>query len=512
MIFRKPYAFLIKYFRLINLLLSFLLIYIVHRLNLLRVIINKVYLGKATNYSNLRSMYVNFIFYLVIVLTVLVLIIIIHLLKRKKKPYNDYLFNVIYLVIIFIYLLSVSSLFVSMDGAIIEQTTLKLYTDISLLIIIPLFYFIIKYILIAIGFNIKKFNFTKDLIELKEEANDDEEVEVIFGKNTYKYKRFIRKKVRELKYYFLENKLFISIILGVALLVLIIVSFNANLFKSNSVNVKTTFSASGFNYRVIDCYETSNNLVGKNILKDYKFVISKVNIKNLSTEPKQVDLKKIRLIYGNDYVYATSYYNKYFVDLGYPYDNSDITSDNDGDYLLIFKVPSEYKSNNYKIKFYNGLFYDEDDINGSYKTVKIKAKKIDIAKSIVNFDLKNTIRFKENLGNSNLVINDYKINSVFIDGSNSSVVKPVDINSTLLILDYKMVIDENYLKQKKDFFNKFITVTYNVGENKKEFNNVVVSEITDNTVLLSVPLEVASADNLSLNIIFRDKKYVLKLK
>ena len=38
--------------------------------------------------------------------------------------------------------------------SIVEQTTLKVYTDISFLVIVPLFYFILKHVLISIGFNV----------------------------------------------------------------------------------------------------------------------------------------------------------------------------------------------------------------------------------------------------------------------------------------------------------------------------------------------------------------------
>ena len=131
MIFKKPYAFFIKYFRLINLLLSTLLIYLGYRLNLLRNVMNDIYMGRVTNYSTLRSDYIGFKMYFLIFLIIAILFVIILLLKRKKKPLHDYLYNVIYLVFVFVYLLSVSSLFLTLDETIVEQTSLKLYTDIS---------------------------------------------------------------------------------------------------------------------------------------------------------------------------------------------------------------------------------------------------------------------------------------------------------------------------------------------------------------------------------------------
>ena len=260
MVFKKPYAFFIKYFRLINLILSLLLIFITYKLNLLRQVVNNIYLGKVVNYSTLKSDYIGFRMYLLLFIVIAILVSIILLFIKKKKPLYDYLYCVIYLVFVFIYLISVSNLFLTLDESIVEITTLKLYTDISFLIMIPIIYFLIKYIMIVIGFNLKKFNFSKDIIELKQDEKDNEEVEVIFDKNTYKYKRGIRRWFREFRYYYLENKFLINIILCVVVGVIFISVFSVNMFNSNRVSVGRSFNAGTFNYKVGNVYETEYDL------------------------------------------------------------------------------------------------------------------------------------------------------------------------------------------------------------------------------------------------------------
>ena len=157
MVFRKPYAFFIKYFRIINLILNVLIVFLIYKLNLIHSVINDIYYGRITNFSNTETTYIGFIMYFLIFLISLIIVIIILTLKRKDKPFKDYLFNIIYNVFIIAYLFAVSNLFLTLNETVVEQTTLKLYSDISLLILIPIVYFFIKYLLIIIGFDLKKF-------------------------------------------------------------------------------------------------------------------------------------------------------------------------------------------------------------------------------------------------------------------------------------------------------------------------------------------------------------------
>ena len=58
MVFKKPYALFIKYFRIINLFLCILYIILIYKLNLLHNALNNIYFGKLTNFINMESSYV----------------------------------------------------------------------------------------------------------------------------------------------------------------------------------------------------------------------------------------------------------------------------------------------------------------------------------------------------------------------------------------------------------------------------------------------------------------------
>ena len=520
MIFKKPYAFFIKYFRLINLFLVFLLVYLCYRLNVLRMVVNNIYLGKVTDYYSLRSTYIGFRMYLLLFIIIIFLTLIISLLYRKKKPLYDYLYNIIYLILVFVYLMSLSSVFLTLDKTIVEQTTLKLYTDISFLVIVPAFYFIIKYILIVIGFNLSKFNFTKDIIELKQEEKDNEEVEIIFDKNTYKYKRRFRRTLREFKYYFLENKLFIGIICLVVVGVIFISLLSMNIFKSNRVNINKSFTAGGFYYKINKIYETKYDLNNNIVDKNYKFVIVNMNVKNNMRDASSIDFKRIRLFYGKEYIYGNNYYNNFFVDIGNPYDGEPLISNTMYNYNFIFKIPSSYKSSKYVLKLYDRIVYDNNDVKGSYKEIKASATNLDKKQSISNYNLKENIHFnKKRYGNSNITISNYEVKNSYIydDNGITKIIRDKDINKVLLILDYKLELDKdknmlNYFKTNKDFFDKFITITYTYNDNEKYYNNIKCIDDVNDKVMLSVPYELLNAKKINLNLNFRDEKLVYILK
>ncbi|MBQ3021557.1 MAG: hypothetical protein IJD92_04985 [Bacilli bacterium] len=520
MIFKRPYAFFIKYFRHINFILSILLIYFTYKLNIIHQVLNDIYSGNLTNYSNLNANYISFRIYLLIFFICILIISIIVLLRRKKKPLKDYLFAIIYIIILLIYLFVISDLFFTLSNVIVEHATLKVYSDISLLIIIPLIYFIIKFILIAIGFNLKKFNFTKDIIELKQEEKDNEEVELILSKNTYKYKRNIRRWFREFKYYLMENKLVFIIIISILGILLVSTFFSLNLFNKDKVNIGESFNAGGFNYKVLDIYETKYDLNNNIIDENNKFVIVSLNIRNNNSLSKSIDLERIRLLYGDEYVYANNYFNKYFYDLGIPYNKEPIKSNVLNEYIIIFKIPNNYKSNKYKLKFYDRVINNENELVGSYKEISVKAERLNNNSDRKELKLnENTVFDKKSYGSSNLTILNYSIENSYIykNDNKNIVVKDKDINKVLLLLDYKLELDEdyiinNYFSNDKEFFNKFTSIEYTYNSRDKVYYNVSALSIVGNKVIISIPYEVKNASNINLVFNFRTKKIVYKLK
>jgi len=519
MVFKKPYAFFIKYFKLINLILCLLIMFFIYKLNLLHKVLNNIYFGRLTNFINLESTYIGFVMYLLIFLVSIIILIIILTLRKKQKPFRDYLYNIIYNIIIIAYFFSVSNLFLELNSKVIEQTTLKLYSDISLLIILPIIYFLIKYILIVIGFSINKFNFQKDIIELKKAEEDNEEIELIFNKNSYKTKRKIRRTFRELKYYIKENKVILGIILFIILLSSLGCLFGLKLLNKDIVNVGERFVAGNFSYKVIDIYETKYDVKYNVIKNDYKFVIVNVEVRNNLNLGESIDFKRIRLFYGNEYVYSNNYYNDYLYDFN-PYDGQIIKSGENIKYSFIFKVPVSFNSYNYTLKFYDRILSDDNEFYGNYKTIKVNSKNLDKKVDKINSKINENIFLDKSLyGNSNLTIYKYSLENSYTynHGDDVKVIRDSNINNILLILDYNFIIDNvsnasMYIKSDKDFFDSHVSLEYVINGSSKFFDNVNVIDLVDKKVFIGVPYNLKSADSIKLNINFRNKKIIYSLK
>ena len=225
-------------------------------------------------------------------------------------------------------------------------------------------------------------------------------------------------------------------------------------------------------------------------------------------------------MYGKEYVYATNYFNKYFYDLGTPYNNDVIKYGELYNYILIFEVPNTYKSNKYTIKFYDKIEFSKEGSKGSYKEVKVSAKRINEERNEEVLKLnENTVFDKRSYGSSNITISGYDIKSSYVykDNDKNVVIRDKNINNVLLILDYKLELDSKkdiskYFKDDKEFFDKFITVSYKYNDKNKTYSDVNAVGNVDGKIMLSVPYEVMNASDIKVNIEFRDVKLVYELK
>ena len=104
MILRKPYAFLIKYFKLIHLFIAVLIGYLLYKSYNL---VDFLSLSVANNYNavisgQIAGLFINYFMYFAIILILGFLIAIYYLLSHKDKPRKFYMYSIIYYIILFI--------------------------------------------------------------------------------------------------------------------------------------------------------------------------------------------------------------------------------------------------------------------------------------------------------------------------------------------------------------------------------------------------------------------------
>ena len=132
----------------------------------------------------------------------------------------------------------------------------RAYKDIALIAYIPQFLFVFVCGIRALGFNIKQFNFQRDLKDLEISSSDSEEIELSLGLETYRTQRNFNRFKREFIYYIKENKLMV-IIASVILTGLIIYFIIASLQTyTKKVNLGELFSYDTFTMSVDDAIIT----------------------------------------------------------------------------------------------------------------------------------------------------------------------------------------------------------------------------------------------------------------
>lgn len=335
MILRRPYAFLIKNFKLIHILLFMLYAYIAFKASSIYNFFLE-YIKYNGNTGVISSDYIGLLVFFSIILIIGICITIFFLMRYKKKPRLFYIILIVISIISWIAFVYLNNNIKILETSILNARTIRFLRDISRIHYYLLFITCIPILIRGLGFDIKRFDFNKDLNELKLEQEDNEEVEVTLDLSGDEAKRVGRKITRELKYYYLENRFFLNIIFGVVgVILLIMFPFNKFVIEGN-LREGQTLSTSRFNIRVIESYISERNRISKDnsylILKVE--VIGKKNKYTLNLDEFILEGKR------NDYIPSMKYYN-YFSDLGIGYKNKILSTEEYKEYLLIYNIKNE---------------------------------------------------------------------------------------------------------------------------------------------------------------------------
>lgn len=345
MILRRPYAFLIKHFRLIHLILFGFLSYITVRANNI-LSFYKEYISLSGNIEVISSNFINYFIFVSVFLIIVFSFIIYFLMRYKKKPrilYIIVIISTIISLILFIYLyLNIKAL----ETTTMSGREIRLLRDISRFNFYLLFVTCIPILIRGLGFDIKKFNFTSDIADLKLEKEDSEEVEVNVELNSDALKRSGRKLSRELKYYYIENKFFINIILGVIIIILIFIfPFNKYVVNRN-LNEGEVLKTNYFNMEIKNSYISERKRVSKN----NSYIILKINIKG-KLNKYSLDLDEFVLeSKNNKYIPSLKYYY-YFNDIGVGYREEKLDTEKYKEYILIYNIDNTDKNSNFYLNY-----------------------------------------------------------------------------------------------------------------------------------------------------------------
>lgn len=525
MILKKPYAFFIKYFKLIHFIMLIFLCLIFFRFSVIRDFFSNylseipVTISKGTAESILPvSTYIWF------AITILGSSIILVVMNKKEKPAVFYAVNILLNIVVLVFLIYSRTMIFRLETELLDQRILRGIRDISNILAIIQIIILLMTLVRTIGFDIKKFNFVKDLQELDIDVKDNEEFEVALEFDPNDVKRRWKKYIREFKYFLKEN-LRMVILVCLVFVVSVFLFIYLNFWKfSKTYKMKSYFNAPGISLMVNDSYITKKGYNLNNISEDNELLIVSLNLKD-STDILNTS-KTILKIGEKDYYPVSSKYNSKLIDIGTVYGNQTLTKE-ESKYLLVYEIPEDIK--NKKIVFtYLGnssrtLFgekYEELYVN-------LTPIDLDIETKVVSSSLENNLIFDSVLISGNLFINNYEINNTFINPYNFCITKTecVDFNEylqpsftgyqdkTILRMNYTLSYKEASVIRYKiqELINKFGKISYVIDNKTYETKDITATNFKYNkkssNVYLEIPKVVETAKKIELVLRIRSTEY-----
>lgn len=503
-VFKKPYGFLIKHFKLIHLILTGLYLYLAIKVNRILGYYNHFIQGTASKLDAMSYVTQNYIF--AIVLSIIICLVVYVLMRYKKKP------RLFYLLLIAFYLVVAVMIQISYDGlytiyiSALETKTVRLYRDLLQILILVQYFSVVLVLIRGLGFDIKKFNFVADLQELNIDFSDEEEVELTLG-NTNHIQRKVHRGFREFKYYYFENKAFIHIVLVIVVLVAGSFLFVRKEVINKEYQENEVFSSEEFNFRVLNSFITNRGYDNSIITNtDTSFVIVRMGLatrngkKALNTS--NLVLKVNQNSYSSDKKYAAR-----FVDLGSTYRGQ--TIDGSQTYLFVYSIRNE--DINGKMR----LVYAED------KTVYLNPVSLDTMDKAVDYKLSDVVDLsKSSMGSGSFQISSYDIKDKFIYSYDYEIRGEVHTGSLTItsvqnvILHLEMTSDFPYGYDNYSFLSGYAKLRYQIGE--EEYVSSVFGDKTPGDykggLYLVVDKEVMNATKIWLDIKVRNSQYIYTLK
>lgn len=525
MILRKPYAFFIKHFKLFNIILTILNIYVIYKLGFLL----QFFLEYANNPvgavgQDLVNTLLNAPVFIVGIIIILFSSILLGVLSLKKKPIKLYIFIILINVFILILLFISYNVLSTIEIKVIENKLAYGMRDFFMIASILELIITIMTCIRAVGFDIKSFSFGKDLEQLDIDVTDNEEFELQIDVDASKLQRSINRNKRYFKYFIYEHKFMIILVSTILIALLSFFIYSKMGIYSNMIKSNKMVSVDNFVMGTLDSYLTTKDYQGKTVTKDTVLVAVQIRVKKDIAKEKLNESRFKLVVNDNNYYHITNYKDK-LIDFGTTYTNQIITNDF-VDYLLVFEIP---KKDMNKKKYLQYTTSEDKKLK-----FKVDSKNIDDVSKTINNNLSENVNFNNSLINKgNLIINSFEINDKFrVDyrfcltsnecyDSYEYIVPDYRNNydKTILKIEGNISLEESSVKvlDLYDFINKFGSLIYTIdGKVKKQsisFVQIKPSKTNlKNTYYIEVLDEVKNATSISMEFNLRNNKYLYKLK
>lgn len=523
MVFRKPYAFLIKNFKKIHIVIFLLWFFIYLKVNDMLTFI-KEYIQFGTYNASLESFSskTGFLFYLATLLIIISSSLLLILLRKKDKPWKiylvyigEYLFLLSGVLLVSRYF-STYSLETTVSGVLIYRDMLNISKYLQFVILALL-------IIRIFGLDIKKFNFTSDeeFLELSSEDREEFELSLDLDIDINSFKRVINRSKRNINYFYKEHKFITNIVICAVVLITAGYSYYYFGILHKSYKQGVTFTSGIYNITIKESYITDKDYRGNKIEEGSKFIVLVMNLKNNYTKEIEPNLNRFHIMNSNSDKVYTTYYNSYFTDLGTAGDSKTrIKSGGDREFYLVYKVKEKLDNKRFV------LYYQELGGPAGNYLRKIKLNMIDLSeiKDIKTYQKGDEIAFEyPSGGKESLTINNIEIGKSFnynryycaresdcrtytntLTATNTNSIIKIDFSSS----DFE---GQDFI----DFSHDYGRIKYIDNSGRTKYVDVVDAigmEYQGKEIYIKIPDEAASNKTLEIIYTLRNKRYTLKIK
>ena len=507
MIIRKPYAFLIKNFKLIHFIMLLISGFVLYK--------TKITLNFFNDYVRTRQFIesetlindtIPIIMALFAFLLIGAAIMIVVLFRKKDKPTLFYISSIIYYILFIVAVVISRGIMTTIIYEGIDPRVSRIIRDVWLIgfylqIIIVGFYFIR-----AVGFDVKKFNFGEDIHELQIEEEDNEEIEIAtrFDRDKIKMKAAMQKE--ELKAFYYENRLMIIMILILLFVIIPSVFVARSIVANKRYTENEVIKFDDFEFKVLETLLTTKDNKGNIIFKgDTIYLIVKFNINNLSSKKRGIKLNNLRLeIEDNVYLPKTTYYDS-FTDIGKGYNEQTIEKESK-DFIAVYVLDDEKLKKPIVLRYTDSIKVKNNEANALYYRINIEPKNIDDDVRKVTYNLGQELIVKDN--NIKFKIDNSELKEEYTYTLNNKTKYIVYTYGIVLSINTDNAIGLSTILKESG------TIKYKIGDKtyNQEVNVIIPNGYKGNNLYLGVTEDMKDAESIELSIKSRTIDYIYKIK
>ncbi len=514
MIFRKPYAFLIRNFRKINIILFLITVFaFAKELQLANLTKEYIEYGDAIILKNILTIFSS-TYYLSLIAILIITGILLFLLYKKDKPIKVYSLIMITYLANLIFIIYANSYFSQIIVHGFDKAMARNMNGFAFIISLPQYAILLLLLIRSIGLDLNSFGFRQDK-ELLASEEDREEVEVEVEFNKDKLKRKWNYYIRNGKYFIKQNKVYCIIATIFILLFGGLFTYRQIYIVNKVYKQQETLSGNYYKFKVNHSYITTKDFKGDTLENGKSYIIIDFDVTNQLDYERTLDIDKFMIMIDDKMYTPTVNYNEYFSDLGPVFKKQPLGAKTKENYFIIYEIDTPKQD--------ASIFLRYQDLAHSAKLIKIRLQIKDIT-AFVERETKTSgevLTIPVNVEETKeLEVTSYEIGKSYNYTYESCYINTCPIYQATAsaetgrnILYLKINPRNSTTKEILEFMLRYGKIKYKIGET--EYQESITSAISKaykgNFILLSIP-EHIEEKSISFVFTIRNNQYTYKLK